>query len=91
MENLKNKIMNNELRKIVEQRLKNAKTNALAVGTETPTGKIFTGKAELLDSILQEYVTLTIPVVASSNKKEEKDLRSSEQRQKDMNERFGGH
>ena len=48
--------MNNELRKIVEQRLKNAKSNALAVGTETVTGKMFTGKAELLESILDEYV-----------------------------------
>jgi len=34
---------------------------------------------------------LPIHVVVGSNKKEEKDLRSSEQRQKDMNERFGGH
>lgn len=58
--------MNNELRKIVEQRFKNAKANALAVGTETPTGKMFTGKAELLDSILEEYVALTIPVVVKS-------------------------
>lgn len=52
--------MNNELRKIVEQRLKNAKANALAVGTETVTGKMFTSKAELLESILDEYVALPI-------------------------------
>jgi len=49
-----------KLKLIVERRLKNARANATAVGIETITGKMFTGKAELLENILEEYKALDV-------------------------------
>lgn len=47
------------LEDIITIRLVNVRTNAKAVGKETESGKMFQGKAELLESILEEYEGLT--------------------------------
>ena len=47
--------MESKLKKIIENRLKNAKKNAERIGLKTDIGKMFKSKAELLESILEEY------------------------------------
>jgi hypothetical protein len=45
----------NLLEQIVKTRMKHAFGNANTIGKDTPTGKIFVGKGELLESILEEW------------------------------------